>query len=204
NAIIPPLAVSGPSITIRRFPEKAFSSEDLIRIDAVNKPMVDFLKVCVLAKRNIVISGGTGTGKTTILNLLSSFIPLDERIVTVEDTAELRLQQDHVVRLEARPANIEGQGQVSIRDLVKNCLRMRPDRIVVGECRGGEALDMLQAMNTGHDGSLTTIHANSPRDSLNRLETLVLMAGAELPSRAIREQISSAINVIVQQSRLRD
>jgi pilus assembly protein CpaF len=204
NAIIPPLAVNGPSITIRRFPEKAFSSEDLVTMGSISRPMLDFLRVCVLAKKNIVIAGGTGTGKTTILNMLSGFIPVDERIVTVEDTAELRLQQDHVVRLEARPANIEGQGAVTIRDLVKNSLRMRPDRIVVGECRGGEALDMLQAMNTGHDGSLTTVHANSPRDAFTRLETLCLMAGMDLPVWALREQIRSAVHILVQLTRLRD
>jgi len=204
NAIIPPLAVSGPSITIRRFPEKAFASSDLIQMGAVTREMIDFLKICVLLKKNMVIAGGTGTGKTTILNMLSSFIPEDERIVTVEDTAELRLQQEHIVRLEARPANIEGSGAISIRDLVKNCLRMRPDRIVVGECRGGEALDMLQAMNTGHDGSLTTIHANSPRDAFTRLETLCLMAGMDLPVWALREQIRSAVHVLVQLSRLSD
>jgi Flp pilus assembly CpaF family ATPase len=204
NAIIPPLSVQGPALTIRRFPEKAFSAEDLIRMGSISREMVDFLKICVLTKKNIVISGGTGTGKTTILNMLSGFIPGDERIVTVEDTAELRLQQEHVVRLEARPANIEGQGQVAIRDLVKNCLRMRPDRIVVGECRGGEALDMLQAMNTGHDGSLTTIHANSPRDAFTRMETLCLMAGMDLPVWALREQIRSAIHIIIQLSRLQD
>ena len=204
NAIIPPLAVNGPTITIRRFPEKAFSPEDLIRMDTLSRPMVDFLKVCVLAKKNIIIAGGTGTGKTTVLNMLSSFIPDDERIVTVEDTAELRMQQEHVVRLEARPTNIEGQGAVTIRDLVKNSLRMRPDRIVVGECRGGEALDMLQAMNTGHDGSLTTVHANSPRDAFTRLETLCLMAGMDLPVWALREQIRSAVHLLVQLSRLQD
>lgn len=204
NAIIPPLAVNGPSITIRRFPERAFSSDDLVRIGSINPEMVEFLKVCILSKKNVVIAGGTGTGKTTILNMLSAFIPNDERIVTVEDTAELRLAQDHVVRLEARPPNMEGQGQVSIRDLVKNCLRMRPDRIVVGECRAGEALDMLQAMNTGHDGSLTTIHANSPRDAFTRLETLCLMAGMDLPVWALREQIKSAVHLVVQLSRLQD
>ncbi len=204
NAIIPPLAVSGPSITIRRFPEKAFAAEDLIGMGAITKEMIDFLKICVKLKKNIIISGGTGTGKTTILNMLSSFIPEDERIVTVEDTAELRLQQEHIVRLEARPANIEGSGAISIRDLVKNCLRMRPDRIVVGECRGGEALDMLQAMNTGHDGSLTTIHANAPRDAFTRLETLCLMAGMDLPVWALREQIRSAVHVLVQLTRLSD
>ena len=204
NAIIPPLAVQGPSLTIRRFPEKALSPEDLVRTQSITATMVEFLKVCVLIKKNIVISGGTGTGKTTVLNMLSGYIPNDERIVTVEDTAELRMQQDHVVRLEARPANIEGQGQVSIRDLVKNCLRMRPDRIVVGECRGGEALGMLQAMNTGHDGSLTTIHANNPRDAFTRLETLCLMAGMDLPVWALREQIRSAVHIVVQLARLQD
>jgi len=204
NAIIPPLAVNGPSITIRRFPDRAFSAEDLVRMGSISAEMVEFLKVCVLAKKNIIIAGGTGTGKTTILNMLSTFIPNDERIVTVEDTAELRLGQEHVVRLEARPPNMEGQGQISIRDLVKNCLRMRPDRIVVGECRAGEALDMLQAMNTGHDGSLTTIHANSPRDAFTRLETLCLMAGMDLPVWALREQIKSAVHLVVQLSRLQD
>jgi len=204
NAIIPPLAVQGPTLTIRRFPEKAFVSDDLVRMGAIMPGMIDFLKICVALKKNIVIAGGTGTGKTTILNMLSSFISSDERIVTVEDTAELRLQQEHVVRLEARSANIEGQGQVSIRDLVKNCLRMRPDRIVVGECRGGEALDMLQAMNTGHDGSLTTIHANSPRDAFTRLETLCLMAGMDLPVWALREQIRSAVHILVQLTRMQD
>ena len=204
NAIIPPLAVNGPSITIRRFPEKAFSADDLIQMGAITRSMVEFLKVCVMTRKNMIISGGTGTGKTTVLNMLSSFIPNDDRIITVEDTAELRLQQEHVVRLEARPANIEGQGQVAIRDLVKNCLRMRPDRIVIGECRGGEALDMLQAMNTGHDGSLTTIHANSPRDAFTRLETLCLMAGMDLPVWALREQIRSAVHVVIQLTRLQD
>jgi len=204
NAIIPPLAVNGPSVTIRRFPEKAFSAEDLVQLGAITRSMVEFLKVCVMTRKNMIISGGTGTGKTTVLNMLSSFIPNDDRIITVEDTAELRLQQEHVVRLEARPANIEGQGQVAIRDLVKNCLRMRPDRIVIGECRGGEALDMLQAMNTGHDGSLTTIHANSPRDAFTRLETLCLMAGMDLPVWALREQIRSAVHVVIQLTRLQD
>jgi len=204
NAIIPPLAVNGPTITIRRFPEKAFGPEELVRIESLSQPMVEFLKTCVLAKKNMVIAGGTGTGKTTILNMLSGFIPNGERIVTVEDTAELRLQQEHIVRLESRPSNIEGQGAISIRDLVKNSLRMRPDRIVVGECRGGEALDMLQAMNTGHDGSLTTIHANSPRDAFTRLETLCMMAGMDLPVWALREQIRSAIHIVVQLSRLQD
>ena len=204
NAIIPPLAVQGPSVTIRRFPDKAFTAEDLVRMNAISPEMIEFVKICVLTKKNMVIAGGTGTGKTTILNMLSSFIPNDDRIITVEDTAELRMQQEHVVRLEARPANIEGQGQVAIRDLVKNCLRMRPDRIVVGECRGGEALDMLQAMNTGHEGSLTTIHANSPRDAFTRLETLCLMAGMDLPVWALREQIRSAVHIVIQLSRLQD
>jgi len=204
NAIIPPLAVQGPTLTIRRFPEKAYSSNDLVGIGSMTPEMIEFLKVCVLTKKNVVISGGTGTGKTTVLNMLSAFIPDDERIITVEDTAELRMQQAHVVRLEARPANIEGQGQISIRELVKNCLRMRPDRIVVGECRGGEALDMLQAMNTGHDGSLTTVHANSPRDAFTRLETLCLMAGMDLPIWALREQIKSAVHILVQLTRFSD
>lgn len=204
NAIIPPLAVQGPTLTIRRFPEKAFNAEDLVRLGAISAAMVEFLKICVALKKNIIISGGTGTGKTTILNMLSGYIGADERIITVEDTAELRLQQQHVVRLEARSANIEGQGQIAIRDLVKNCLRMRPDRIVVGECRGGEALDMLQAMNTGHDGSLTTVHANSPRDAFTRLETLCLMAGMDLPVWALREQIRSAVHILVQLSRMQD
>jgi pilus assembly protein CpaF len=204
NAIIPPLAVSGPSLTIRRFPEKAFTPEDLLRMNAINQPMIDLLRTCVLLKKNMVISGGTGTGKTTILNMLSGFIPDDERIVTVEDTAELRMQQQHVVRLEARSANIEGSGSVTIRDLVKNCLRMRPDRIVVGECRGGEALDMLQAMNTGHDGSLTTVHANTPRDAFTRIETLCMMAGMDLPVWALREQIRAAVHILIQLTRLQD
>ncbi len=204
NVIIPPLALNGAILTIRKFSKTPYMINDLIKFGTITEPMANFVKAAVRARLNILVSGGTGSGKTTTLNVLSSFIPEEERIVTVEDAAELQLNQDHVVTLESRPANVEGRGRIAIRDLVVNALRMRPDRIVVGECRGGEALDMLQAMNTGHDGSLTTIHANSPHDSLNRLETLVLMAGAELPSRAIREQISSAINVIVQQSRLRD
>jgi Flp pilus assembly CpaF family ATPase/MinD-like ATPase involved in chromosome partitioning or flagellar assembly len=204
NAIIPPLAVQGPTLTIRRFPEKAYTAQDLISMHSISTEMIEFLKTCVALKKNIVISGGTGTGKTTVLNMLSGFIPEDERIITVEDTAELRLQQEHVVRLEARPSNVEGHGQITIRDLVRNCLRMRPDRIVVGECRGGEALDMLQAMNTGHDGSLTTIHANSPRDAFTRLETMCLMAGMDLPVWALREQIRSAIHIVLQLSRLQD
>lgn len=202
NAIIPPLAIDGPSITIRKFAEDPFRIEDLVRFGTLNSKMAEFLKACVEGRMNIVVSGGTGSGKTTTLNVLSSFIPEDERIVTIEDAAELQLPQPHVVRLETKPANVEGRGEVTIRDLVKNSLRMRPDRIVVGEVRSGEALDMLQAMNTGHDGSLTTGHANSPRDMLSRLETMVLMSGMNLPIKAIRDQISSAVNLIVQQSRL--
>ena len=204
NVIIPPLALRGPTVTIRKFAKEAIQVEDLVRFNSITEDMAMFLRACVRARLNIVVSGGTGSGKTTTLNILSGFIPDDERIITIEDAAELQLRQDHVVTLETRPANVEGRGRVSIRDLVINALRMRPDRIVVGECRGGEALDMLQAMNTGHDGSLTTLHANNPSDCVGRLETMVLMAGAELPSRAIREQIGSAVNVIVQQSRLRD
>lgn len=201
NAIIPPLALKGPCITIRKFMKERLTADHLIKFGSVDRYMVDFLNMAIKFKRNVVISGGTGSGKTTLLNVLSNFIPEDERIVTVEDAAELKLYQPNLVSLEARPANQEGKGAVPIRELVKNCLRMRPDRIVVGECRGGEALDMLQAMNTGHDGSLTTIHANSPRDCIGRLEVLVLMSGMELPVRAIREQISSAVNMIVQQTR---
>lgn len=201
NAIIPPLALKGPSLTIRKFSKKRLLPDDLIRFGSINQAMVDFLKICVHNRKNVIVSGGTGSGKTTLLNVLSNFIPDTERIITVEDAAELKLTQPNLVTLEARPANTEGRGQITIRDLVKNTLRMRPDRIVVGECRGGEALDMLQAMNTGHDGSLTTAHANSPRDVLSRLEVMVLMAGMELPVSAIREQISSAVNIIVQQTR---
>jgi pilus assembly protein CpaF len=204
NAIIPPLALKGPCLTIRKFKRELLGGQNLIDLGAMTAQMAEFLDTCVKVRRNLVISGGTGSGKTTLLNVLSGFIPESERIVTIEDAAELQLSQEHWVQLESRPNNIEGKGEITIRDLVRNSLRMRPDRIVVGECRGGEALDMLQAMNTGHDGSLTTVHANSPSDALSRLETMVLMAGAELPSRAIREQIGSAINVIVQQSRLRD
>ena len=204
NAIIPPLSLVGPSITIRKFAKKKLTVEDFIRFGTWNADAAKFMDVCVKLRKNIVVAGGTGSGKTTLLNLLSSFIPATERIVTVEDAAELKLAQPHVVRLEARPANVEGKGAVTIRDLVKNCLRMRPDRIIVGECRSGEALDMLQAMNTGHDGSLTTVHANSPRDVVSRLETMVLMSGMELPSRAIREQIASAIDIIIHESRLAD
>jgi Flp pilus assembly CpaF family ATPase len=204
NAIIPPLAIDGPSITIRKFSKEPLGVDDLCRFGSLTPELADLLRACVEARLNIVISGGTGSGKTTLLNVLSSFIPADERIVTIEDAAELQLRQPHIVRLESRPANIEGVGEVKIRDLVKNSLRMRPDRIVVGECRGAEAVDMLQAMNTGHDGSLTTVHSNSTRDAIARLETLVMFAGLDLPSRAIREQIASAIHIIVQQSRLSD
>jgi pilus assembly protein CpaF len=204
NAIIAPLSLSGPTITIRKCSKRALTVADFIRFGTWSHNAAEFMKLCVLLRKNIVVAGGTGSGKTTLLNLLSGYIPSTERIVTVEDAAELRLQQPHVVRLEARPPNIEGKGAVPIRDLVKNCLRMRPDRIIVGECRGGEALDMLQAMNTGHDGSLTTVHANSPRDVISRLETMVLMSGMELPSRAIREQIASAVDIIIHESRLSD
>ena len=204
NAIVPPLALSGPTLTIRKFSKKTLTAEDFVRFGTWTPNAAEFMKLCVHLRKNIVVAGGTGSGKTTLLNLLSGFIPADERIVTIEDAAELRLQQPHVVRLEARPANIEGRGAVTIRDLVKNSLRMRPDRIIVGECRGGEALDMLQAMNTGHDGSLTTVHANSPHDVVSRLETMVLMSGLELPSRAIREQIASAVDIIIHESRLSD
>ncbi len=204
NAIIPPLALKGPTVTIRKFSKDPLKIDDLIRFGTLIPEMAKFIESCVKGRLNIVVSGGTGSGKTTTLNVLSSFIPNDERIVTCEDAAELQLRQAHVVTLESRPANIEGKGAVTIRDLVKNCLRMRPDRIVVGEVRSGEALDMLQAMNTGHDGSLTTGHANSPRDMLARLETMVLMAGMDLPVRAIREQICSAVDMIIQQNRLKD
>ncbi|MEW6446531.1 MAG: CpaF family protein [Bacillota bacterium] len=204
NAIIPPLALNGPTITIRKFFRDPLSIDDLINFGSITPEIAKFLDACVRARLNIIVSGGTGSGKTTLLNILSSFIPPDERIVTIEDAAELQLRQNHVIRLESRPPNIEGKGAITIRDLVRNSLRMRPDRIVVGEVRGGEALDMLQAMNTGHDGSLTTGHANSPRDMLSRLETMVLMAGMELPVKAIREQIASAIDLIVHASRFKD
>jgi pilus assembly protein CpaF len=204
NAVIPPLAVNGSSLTIRKFAADPLKVDDLIGFGSISREMAELLDACVQAHLNIIVSGGTGTGKTTLLNVLSSFIPQGERIITIEDAVELQLQQSHVVRLESRPANIEGKGEVSIRDLLKNSLRMRPDRIVVGECRGGEALDMLQAMNTGHDGSLSTVHSNSPRDAISRMETLVLMAGMDLPLRAIREQIASAVDVIVQLTRMRD
>jgi pilus assembly protein CpaF len=204
NAVIPPLALKGPNITIRKFSKRKLGPQDLVNYGSANKPMLDFLELCVKQRRNVLISGGTGSGKTTLLNILSNHIPDGERVITVEDAAELQLSMSNLISLEARPANVEGKGAVSIRDLVRNCLRMRPDRIVVGECRGGEALDMLQAMNTGHDGSLTTVHANAPRDALARLEVMVLMAGMELPVSAIRQQISSAVNLIVQQSRMSD
>jgi pilus assembly protein CpaF len=204
NAIIEPLALNGATLTIRRFGTRRLDMDDLVRINAVSQECVNLLRAMVQARLNIVVSGGTGSGKTTFLNILSGYLPNSERIVTIEDAAELQLKQEHVVRLESRPPNIEGRGQISIRDLVRNSLRMRPDRIIIGECRGGEALDMLQAMNTGHDGSLTTVHANSPRDAISRMETLVLMAGFDLPVRAIREQIASAIDIVVQTSRLRD
>lgn len=204
NVVIRPIALCGPTITIRKFSKTPLSIQDLIRFGSMTQDLADFLKACVVARLNMVVSGGTGSGKTTLLNVLSSFIPNDERIITVENAAELQLQQEHVVPLESRPPNIEGKGAITIQDLVVNCLRMRPERIVVGECRGGEALDMLQAMNTGHDGSLTTLHANSPRDSIARLEVMCLMAGMDLPVRAIREQIAGAVDVICQQQRLRD
>ncbi|WRH26516.1 CpaF family protein [Arthrobacter sp. JZ12] len=204
NAVIPPLAVNGSSLTIRKFSKKPLTVEKLIGFGTLTPEMAELLDACVKAKLNIIVSGGTGTGKTTLLNVLSSFIPSGDRIVTIEDAVELQIQQPHVVRLESRPPNTEGKGQVTIRDLVKNSLRMRPDRIVIGEVRGGESLDMLQAMNTGHDGSLSTVHSNSPRDAIARLETLVLMAGMDLPLRAIREQLASAVNLVIQISRLRD
>ncbi len=204
NAVIPPLAVRGSSLTIRKFAKKSFRIDDLIRFGSLTPELGELLELCVRGRLNILVSGGTGTGKTTLLNVLSSFIPEGERIVTIEDAIELKLQQSHVVQLESRPPNVEGRGEVTIRDLVKNSLRMRPDRVVIGECRGGEALDMLQAMNTGHDGSISTLHANSPKDCVARLETLVLMAGMDLPLRAIREQIGSAVDLIVQISRMRD
>jgi pilus assembly protein CpaF len=204
NAIIPPLSLVGPVLTIRKFSATPFTVDDLIRFGTATPEMFEFLEACVKARLNIFVSGGTGSGKTTMLNILSSFIPDDERIVTIEDAAELQLRQEHVVTLEARPANIEGKGAIPIRELVRNSLRMRPDRIVVGECRSGEALDMLQAMNTGHDGSMSTGHANTPRDMLSRLETMVLMAGMDLPLKAIREQIASAVDLIVHQNRLKD
>jgi pilus assembly protein CpaF len=204
NAVVRPVAIDGPSITIRKFSKDRLKMDDLIEFGSITQGMAEFLRACVLARFNIVISGGTGSGKTTLLNVLSGFIPENERIITIEDAAELQLQQDHVMRMETKTANVDGAGSVTIRDLVRNSLRMRPDRIVVGEVRGGEALDMLQAMNTGHDGSLTTVHANTPRDALGRIETLVLMAGMDLPLKVVRQQISSAVDLIVQQTRLKD
>jgi pilus assembly protein CpaF len=204
NIVIRPIALNGPTITIRKFEKDPLGVQDLIRFGSMTAEIGDFLRACIIARLNVVVSGGTGSGKTTLLNVLSSFIPNNERIITVENAAELQLQQDHVVTLESRPANIEGKGEIAIQDLVINCLRMRPERIIVGECRGKEALDMLQAMNTGHDGSLTTLHANTPRDAISRLEVMCLMAGMDLPTRAIREQIASAVDLICQQSRLRD
>lgn len=204
NAVVRPVSIDGPSITIRKFKKDKLSIQQLIDYGSLTPNMAEFIRACVLAHLNIVISGGTGSGKTTLLNVLSSYIPEEERIVTIEDAAELQLQQDHVLRMETKVPNTDGKGAVSIRDLVRNSLRMRPDRIIVGECRGGEALDMLQAMNTGHDGSLTTLHANSPRDALSRLETMVLMAGMDLPLKVVRQQISSAVDLIIQQTRLKD
>jgi pilus assembly protein CpaF len=204
NAVVRPVAIDGPSITIRKFRKDKLKVEDLINYGSMSVQMSNFLEACVKARFNIVISGGTGSGKTTLLNIMSGFIPENERIITIEDAAELQLQQDHVMRMETKTANADGRGVVGVRELVKNSLRMRPDRIVVGEVRGGEALDMLQAMNTGHDGSLTTVHSNSPRDAISRLETLILMAGMELPLKVVRQQISSAIDLIVQQTRLKD
>jgi pilus assembly protein CpaF len=204
NVVIPPISLVGPTITIRKFAREKLRVDDLIRFGSITLEIADFLRACVVARLNIVISGGTGSGKTTLLNVLSNYIPDDERIISIEDSAELQLAKEHWIRMETRPANVEGRGEVSARDCLRTSLRMRPDRIIVGECRGGEALDMLQAMNTGHDGSLTTGHANTPRDMLARLETMVLMSGMDLPVRAIREQISAAVDLIVQQSRMRD
>jgi pilus assembly protein CpaF len=204
NAVIRPISLVGPCLSIRKFKKEGITVEDMIRFGTLSREMAEFISACVRARLNIVVSGGTGSGKTTTLNALSSFIPEDERIITVENAAELQLRQEHVVTLESRPPNVEGRGEITIRDLVINCLRMRPERIVVGECRGGEALEMLQAMNTGHDGSMTTLHANTPRDAVARIETMVLMAGMDLPVRAIREQVASAVNLIVQQARLKD
>jgi pilus assembly protein CpaF len=204
NAVIPPLSIDGPALTIRKFAADPYQADDLIEFGTMTSPVAQFLEACVRGRINVLVAGGTGAGKTTTLNVISSFIPDDERILTIEDAAELKLQQPHVIRLESRPPNIEGKGQITIRDLVRNSLRMRPDRIVVGEVRGAEALDMLQAMNTGHNRSVSTIHCNSPRDALSRLETITMMAGMELSNRAIREQIASALQLIVYQQRLKD
>jgi pilus assembly protein CpaF len=204
NAVIPPVAIDGASITIRKFRKDKLSMQQLVELGSITAIMSEFLRACVVSRLNIIVSGGTGSGKTTLLNVLSSLIPETERIVTIEDAAELQLQQEHIVRMETKAADLEGKGQVTIRDLVRNSLRMRPDRIIVGECRGGETLDMLQAMNTGHDGSLTTLHANTPRDALSRTETMVLMAGMDLPIKVIRQQVSAAIDLIIQQTRLKD
>ena len=204
NAVIPPVSLNGPTMTIRKFPKNPLTVADLVRFSSVSPKMMSFLEACVKGRMNVIVSGGTGSGKTTLLNILSGYIPNTDRIVTIEDAAELQLRQNHVVTLESRPANLEGAGQITIRDLVRNALRMRPDRIIVGEVRSGETLDMLQAMNTGHDGSLATAHANSPRDLMSRLETMVLMSGMDLPIKAIREQVSSALNLVVHQSRLKD
>jgi len=204
NAVVSPVALDGPSLTIRKFRKDRMKVQDLINYGTLTENMAEFLRACVVSRMNIVVSGGTGSGKTTLLNVLSEFIPNDQRIVTIEDAAELQLQQDHIVRMETKKKNTDGKGEVTIRDLVINALRMRPDRIVVGECRGGEALDMLQAMNTGHDGSLTTVHANSPRDAISRLEILVMMSGMDLPVRVIRQQVTSAVDVIVHQTRMKD
>jgi pilus assembly protein CpaF len=204
NAVIPPLALTGPSLTIRKFRRERFKIDELINFGSISKPMADFIEASVLARKNIIVSGGTGSGKTTILNILSMFIPNNERIITIEDAAELKLTQEHWIRLESRPPNIEGKGAITIRDLFRNTLRMRPDRIIIGECRGLESLDMLQAMNTGHDGSMTTVHANSTHDVLSRLDSMILMSGIELPIRAIREMIASAVDLIVHTARLTD
>jgi len=204
NAIIPPLSLTGPTLTIRKFGRERLVMDDLLRLNTLTKPMADFMQACILSRKNIIVSGGTGSGKTTVLNVLSIFIPASERIVTIEDAAEIKLKQEHWVRLESRPPNVEGKGAITARDLFRNSLRMRPDRIIIGECRAAETLDMLQAMNTGHDGSMTTIHANSTRDVISRMDSMILMSGAELPVRAIREMIASAINIIIHTARLSD